>query len=300
MTADKHSRTAASGGSPRNEGEGAPGSKSAPTTVPLAANGQNIVTPDPWHTFSHLTEARIALGRAGSSLPTSPLLHFAADHAMARDAIHTAFDTNSLAQTLADLNLASLLAHSQAASRDEYLRRPDLGRSLNAPSRLALMPTEPVPTNRLTIILADGLSPLAPMRHAISLIQHLRPGLQSWSLDAIVLATQARVALADEIGDIRAAEATLILIGERPGLKSHDSLGAYLTYHPQPGRTDAERNCVSNIRGGGLAPADAAARLIRLLANARDLRASGVCLKEEPSPARFPQPPAPRLSELSE
>ena len=247
--------------------------------VPPAANGQVLATTDPWHTLSHLTEARIALGRAGSSLPTRPLLQFAADHAIARDAIYTAFDIDSLARMLADLGLPTLIAHSQAATRAEYLRRPDLGRLLDQPSRTVLSSTEPAPPNRLTIVIADGLSPLAPALHAVPLLRHLCPGLAAWSLDAVILVTEARVALADEIGHIRGAEATLMLIGERPGLKSADSLGAYMTYRPQPGRTNAERNCVSNIRPGGLPLAEAAARLLRLIGNARTLGASGVCLK---------------------
>lgn len=266
-----------------------------PVTAAAVVSGQPLITTDPWHTLSQLTEARIALGRAGSSLPTTPLLQFAADHAMARDAIHTAFHTDDLARALADLGFPTLIAHSQAATRAEYLRRPDLGRLLDEPSRIALTPAEPASPKRLCVIIADGLSPLAPMRNAVPLLEHLRPGLAGWSLDAVILATEARVALADEIGQIRGAEATLILIGERPGLKSPDSLGAYLTYRPQPGRTDAERNCVSNIRAGGLAPAEAAARLLRLLNNARTLGASGVCLKDEISSAQLPSHPTVHL-----
>ena len=251
----------------------------SPITTPPAITPQPLVTPDPWHTLAQFTDARIALGRSGSSLPTQPLLQFAADHAMARDAIHTAFDTDSLARALADLGLPTLTVHSEAVTRADYLRRPDHGRRLDGPSRTVLLPADPSPANRLCLIIADGLSPLAPMRNALPLLEHLRPGLGAWSLDVIV-AAQARVALADEIGHLRGAEASLIFIGERPGLKSSDSLGAYLTYRPRPGRTDADRNCVSNIRAGGLPFTEAAARLLRLLADARSLQASGVCLKE--------------------
>lgn len=255
-------------------------SRSDPAMVPPGGHSSGAVTSDPWHSLTDLTQARIALGRAGSSLPTAPLLHFAADHAMARDAIRTVFDTDSLARALADVGFATLLAHSQALTRADYLRRPDLGRLLDQPSRLVLTPAEPAPPNRLTIIVADGLSPLAPMRNALPLLEHLRPCLDGWSLDAVILAREARVALADEVGHLRGAEATLILIGERPGLKSPDSLGAYITYRPQLGRTDAERNCVSNIRLDGLAPAVAAARLVSIFAHARILGVSGVALKE--------------------
>ena len=247
-----------------------------------AIHHQSLVTTNPWHTLSQFTDARIALGRSGSSLPTKPLLQFSADHAMARDAIHTAFHIDALTRALADIGIPTLLAHSQAATRDEYLRRPDHGRRLDETSRAALVPAEPSPSNRLSVVIADGLSPLAPTRNALPLLEHLRPGLTDWTLD-VVLAREARVALADEIGHLRGAEASIILIGERPGLKSFDSLGAYLTYRPKPGRTNAERNCVSNIRAGGLPFAEAAARLLGLLASARTLGASGVNLKEDAS-----------------
>ena len=269
-----------------------PDRDSAPSTV----SHETLVTPDPWRTLSHFTEARIALGRAGSSFPTQPLLQFAADHAMARDAIHSAFDIARLARSLDSIGLPTLIVHSEAATRADYLRRPDYGRRLDQLSRTALISAEPAPANRLCLIIADGLSPLAPVRNALPLLEHLRPGLTAWSLD-VILAAQARVALADEIGHLRGAEASLILIGERPGLKSSDSLGAYLTYSPRPGRSNAERNCVSNIRDGGLSFAEAAARLLRLLADARSLQASGVCLKEG---ASSPQSSLPLTTHLSD
>jgi ethanolamine ammonia-lyase small subunit len=141
----------------------------------------------------------------------------------------------------------------------------------------------------LTVVIADGLSALAPMRHAIPLLEVLQKSLSGWVLDSIVLATQARVALADEIGHARGAEATIILIGERPGLNSVDSLGAYLTYQPQSGRTDAERNCVSNIRPEGLSYAHAAFKLLFLLNGARTLGLSGVALKDDSDASWLPQ-----------
>ncbi len=259
-------------------------------TVPArAAPGSGaLVTSDPWHTLAPLTEARIALGRAGCSLPTRPLLQFAADHAAARDAIHAPFDTERLTRVLAALGLSTFVAHSEAATRADYLRRPDLGRSLDQASRVALTPADPPPANRLTVVIADGLSPLAPMRHALPLLEHLRGGLVGWNLDTVVLAVEARVALADEIGYLRGAEAILMLIGERPGLKSADSLGVYMTYRPQPGFTDAERNCVSNIRAGGLAPEQAATRVLNLLQDARTFGASGIFLKEGGTLAQLP------------
>jgi ethanolamine ammonia-lyase small subunit len=239
---------------------------------------------DPWRSLSRWTSARIGLGRVGASATTQATLDFAMDHAHARDAIHTPLDTAALAQQLQASGLNTLLAWSQARTRTEYLRRPDLGRLLADDCLPRLQPTTEPEVNRLTIIIADGLSSLAPANHALPLIEALRSNLHAWQLDAIVLATQARVALADEIGRVRGAEATLVLIGERPGLKSADSLGAYLTYRPHPGCTDADRNCVSNIRSGGLTYASAAFRLVHLLHGARALGRSGVELKDLSDP----------------
>ncbi|NYF80035.1 ethanolamine ammonia-lyase subunit EutC [Granulicella arctica] len=239
-----------------------------------------LALPDPWHHLSKWTAARIALGRVGASTPTRAVLDFTMDHARARDAIQTALQVDKLDKELDDRGFRSLRARSRAHDRAEYLRRPDLGRML-APECLVQLENPQTQTRLLTIVIADGLSALAPMQHALPLVEMLREALSSWVLDSIVLATQARVALADEIGQVRGAEATIILIGERPGLKSADSLGAYLTYHPRPGRTDAERNCVSNIRPAGLSYAHAALKLLHLLEGARTLSRSGVDLKDE-------------------
>lgn len=239
-----------------------------------------LAPPDPWRHLSEWTTARIALGRAGASTPTRAVLDFTMDHARARDAIHTPLQADELAKELEKRGLPSLRARSRASSRAEYLRRPDLGRLLE-PECLPQLKNPHPATHLLTIVIADGLSALAPMRHAVPLIEVLQQGLSGWVLDAVVLATQARVALADQIGHARGAEATIILIGERPGLNSADSLGAYLTYRPHPGRTDAERNCVSNIRPEGLSYAHAAFKLLYLLNGARTLTRSGVDLKDE-------------------
>jgi len=239
-----------------------------------------VAPPDPWRYLSQWTTARIALGRVGASTPTRAVLDFTMDHARARDAVHTPLEIDTLARELEQRGLPFLRARSRAADRAEYLRRPDLGRLLD-PACLAEL-RNPHPTRQLlTIVIADGLSALAPMQHAIPLLEVLQQGLSSWVLDAIVLATQARVALADEIGHARGAEATIMLIGERPGLNSADSLGAYFTYHPHSGRNDAERNCVSNIRPEGLSYAHAAFKLLHLLNGARSLGRSGVDLKDE-------------------
>ena len=240
-----------------------------------------LVVVDPWRSLSQWTTARIALGRVGSSLPTQAVLDFTMDHARARDAIHTALDVEAMERQFCEAGFTTLRAWSLARDRSEYLRRPDLGRTLDLACIEGLRPEQSPTKGMLTVVVADGLSSLAPASHALPLLQHLRNMLTDWTLDSVVLATQARVALEDEIGQLRQAEAVLMLIGERPGLKSPDSLGAYLTYRPCAGFTDAERNCVSNIRGGGLSYEHAAFKLRHLLAGARAYGSSGVTLKDE-------------------
>lgn len=225
------------------------------------------------------TPARIGLGRAGASLPTEPLLEFELAHARARDAVHAAFDTGALAQSLSDAGFGKpVTVLSQARDRMEYLLRPDLGRSLDAESRALLQAASAC---ALAIVIADGLSAVAPERHAVPLLKELRREAGSWESVPIVVANLARVALGDEIGTLLRAEAVVVLIGERPGLSSPDSLGVYLTWAPRVGRTDAERNCISNVRPEGLPYAEAAQRLIYLLREARRLRLSGVALKDD-------------------
>ena len=236
----------------------------------------------PLQQLAQWTEARLGQGRTGASSTTQSMLEFEMDHARARDAIHTPFNTDRLAADLQAAGFEVLHARSNVKDRAEYLRRPDLGRSLSPHSREHL--TCCAVARSLAIVVADGLSSLAPKLHAVGVLEALRPRLNAWHLDVIILAQQARVALGDEIGQLRGAEAVLVLIGERPGLKSFDSLGAYLTYAPHLGRTDAERNCVSNIRAGGLSYEQAAERLALLLQGARALGATGVALKEDQSP----------------
>ncbi|MHB1021155.1 MAG: ethanolamine ammonia-lyase subunit EutC [Acidobacteriaceae bacterium] len=236
---------------------------------------------DPWHPLTRFTKARIALGRIGASLPTRVVLDFAMAHAQARDAVHLPFDSHQLSEELRQAHFDTLQVHSQAANRNEYLLRPDLGRQLHPSCHTTLASTAPAPTNRLTIVIADGLSSLAPICHAAPFLKILRPLLtDAWDLDHIIVAAQARVAIGDEIGAIRRAEACAVLIGERPGLSSSDSLGIYLTYAPYTGRTDAERNCISNIRPAGLPYAQAAQKLVYLLQRARLLGESGIALKD--------------------
>ena len=234
---------------------------------------------DPWAPqLRQHTPARIAQGRSGSSLRTADWLRFAADHAQARDAVHLPLDVAALTAELSSGGWRPIISvQSQASTREVYLRRPDLGRRLSTPIDAATEPTD------LAVVLADGLS-AASLRHAPALLNALRLDLAdtlSWA--PLVIATQARVALGDEIGALMKARVALVLIGERPGLSSPDSLGAYLTFAPSVGRSDAQRNCVSNIRQGGLglAPADAARRIAWLLRESLRRQLSGVALKDD-------------------
>lgn len=238
--------------------------------------------PDPWSDLRRHTAARIALGRAGASLPTAEWLRFALAHAQARDAVHLQFDDEALAGALAGHGFQALRLESAAADRATYLRRPDLGRRLSGRSA-ALLQALPQAAAGLVVVVGDGLSARAVHEHALPLLLELRPRLEAdaVALGAVALVRQCRVALGDEVGALLGARAVLVLLGERPGLSSPDSLGAYLTWAPRPGRSDAERNCVSNIRPAGQPPAEAARRLAWLLAGARRLGASGVVLKDE-------------------
>ena len=236
---------------------------------------------DPWAELRRHTPARIGLGRSGVALPTEELLRFAAAHAQARDAVQVPLDVGALRAALQAAGWGDTLAlQSRAADRDEYLRRPDLGRRLREADAQALQAQGG--GAHLAIVLGDGLSAVALQRHAPPLLVALREALSGtlrWA--PIVIATQARVALGDEVGALLNARLVLILLGERPGLSSPDSLGAYLTHAPRVGRCDAERNCVSNIRPEGLAPAAAAARIAWLLRESLRLGFSGVSLKDE-------------------
>jgi ethanolamine ammonia-lyase small subunit len=237
--------------------------------------------PPTWLALRRHTQARIGLGRAGDSMPMRAVLEFGLAHAQARDAVHMALDVGNLQCQLGAMSLESVLVQSAVTDRSQYLRRPDVGRHLAEDSRLRLSARVLPRTAELVIVAADGLSALAVMRHAAPLIQALRSSLAGESFAPIVIAQQARVALGDEIAELWRAEQVIVLIGERPGLSAADSLGVYLTYAPRFGRTDAERNCISNIRQQGLSYADAARRLARLIRGARRLRVSGVALKDE-------------------
>src|SRR5665647_104652 len=229
-----------------------------------------------------LTPARVALGRAGASLPTEALLAFTLDHARARDAVHAAFDAAGMVSALNDLGLAAALVCSRTRDRAEYLRRPDLGRTLDQASQHLLAARNGGPC-RLAIVVGDGLSPTAVNRHAADVVRCLASRLAGDGIEIghAVVATGARVALGDEIGAILGARMTVMLIGERPGLSASDSLGAYLTFAPKIGRTDAERNCVSNIHGAGLGYDEAAFRIAWLVREGLARELTGVALKDE-------------------
>lgn len=241
-----------------------------------------MTAPDPWSDLRRHTAARIALGRAGVSLPTAEWLRFALAHAQARDAVHLSFDDETLASALGSHGFTALRLESAAVDRASYLRRPDLGRRLSARSA-ALLQALPEAAHDLAVVVGDGLSARAVHEQALPLLLELRPRLEADAvlLGAVALVRQCRVALGDEVGALLGARAVLVLIGERPGLSSPDSLGAYLTWAPRVGRSDAERNCVSNIRPAGQPPAEAARRIAWLLAGASRLGASGVTLKDE-------------------
>lgn len=238
--------------------------------------------PDAWTLLREFTDARIALGRSGASLPTREVLNFGLAHAQARDAIHQPFDSETLARQLHELGLNTLEAHSAAPERHTYLNRPDLGRMLSDESRQALAERRP-PAHDLLLVIGDGLSSHAVHRQSVGLISALLPYLQTLgiSLGPVVLAHQSRVALGDDIGETLGSKAVAILIGERPGLSSPDSLGVYLTWKPERQRIESERNCISNIRPEGLGYDAAAFKLAWLLEQAFLRRLTGVRLKDE-------------------
>jgi len=243
-------------------------------------------TNDPWSRFRAATPARINLGRSGDALPTAALLQFQADHARARDAVHGAVDFAALAAELAPL--PTIAVHSRAADRSIYLRRPDLGRRLDPASAARLEPG----AWELALVIADGLSAEAVSRHAVATVRAILAHLPGWRVAPLVLAGQGRVALGDEIGAGLGVPLVAVLIGERPGLSVADSLGIYLTWEPRLGRTDAERNCISNIHPAGLGYEQAATKLAWLATQARAHRLTGVGLKEEADALiEPPQPP---------
>jgi ethanolamine ammonia-lyase small subunit len=247
--------------------------------------GSALGRADPWQLLSRFTQARIGLGRAGGSLPTAPLLDFQLSHARARDAVHHALDVDTLLAALRAAGLEALALTSGAPDRRTFIARPDLGRILSDASRQQLEQRPPAETPYdVAFVITDGLSALAVERHALPFLAQVTPRLRrdDWRLAPVCVVEQGRVAVADEIGALLPARLTVILVGERPGLSSPDSLGLYLTWDPLPGRSNAERNCLSNIREpDGLPYAVGAHKLLYLMTEARRRKLSGVDLKED-------------------
>jgi ethanolamine ammonia-lyase small subunit len=248
---------------------------------------------DVWAKLRAATAARIGLGRTGSSLATAPLLEFRLAHARARDSVNEAIDLPRLAAELTGLNWPVVTIDSAAPDRRTYLLRPDLGRRLGPAAQEALLPH--AGSHDLVIMAADGLSARAVERHVPPLLTMLTPVLRAerWSLAPFVLVRQGRVAIGDSVAAALGAGAVVVLIGERPGLSSPDSLGAYLTWRPIPQTTtDANRNCFSNIRPEGLSYEDATFKLTHLLGEMRKRNVSGVALKDESGSKRLTRPGA--------
>ena len=246
---------------------------------------EQAVTDNQWQVLNKFTEARIGLGRAGPSQTTKDLLAFQLAHARAQDAVNTPVNWHQLESSIQSLSLPSIHLHSQASDRACYLQRPDLGRRLNDDSRQSLQSwkqayDQPV---ELCVVVADGLSATAIEAQATSMLRQLIDDLlqSGFETPLVCLADQARVAIGDEIAEILDAEFVLVLIGERPGLSSPNSLGIYFSYQAKTGFTDAKRNCLSNIRPEGLSFAEASQRLIWLMKEAKRLKLSGVTLKDE-------------------
>lgn len=264
--------------------------KAEPT---LDARRTTLGAPDPWASLRAFTAARIALGRTGGSPRTATLLDFRLAHAQARDAVYAPFDAARLAgeltASLGEAGLASAfpappcrLLATPVADRTTYLARPDFGRQLSDASREELKALSHCGRRDLAIIVSDGLSALAAHRHAVATVAHLTARLAAtgWTFYPLFVVPFGRVKLQDEIGELLGARHTLMLLGERPGLDSSDSLGAYFTHSPRAACRDADRNCVSNIRPEGLPPADAAAKLAFLLELSARMGTSGVALKD--------------------
>jgi ethanolamine ammonia-lyase small subunit len=248
----------------------------------ITVKSEDIIDADCWGELREFTDARIALGRTGYSVPTSEYLKFSLAHAMARDTINTPFDRDMLASKLSKMGLSTIYVESSASSRSVFLTRPDLGRRLSEESRDRLRAMSDKEADVLLVI-GDGLSSKAVHKQAAPLIQHLLPYLNelNLTLGPVILARQSRVALADDIAEIMHCKLVVILIGERPGLSSPDSLGAYMTYKPYWGRLESERNCISNIRPAGLSYSRAAFKLAWLIEAAFSMHKSGTALKDQ-------------------
>jgi ethanolamine ammonia-lyase small subunit len=249
----------------------------------VASDKRQIVVGDPWGKLRQYTSARIALGRAGTSLPTKPHLEFQLAHARARDAVHHELDAAAFAETLRSRGLDTVLLHSAAEGRPMYLQRPDKGRRLDAESRsrLEALPRPSKPYD-VVFVIGDGLSALAIEENAAPFLDAMLPTLrEGWHVAPLCIVKEARVAVGDEVGEVLGAKMVVVLIGERPGLSSPDSMGIYMTLNPRVGLTDESRNCISNVRPQGLVYEHAAYKLHYLMTEARRRGVSGVSLKDE-------------------
>lgn len=268
-----------------------------------------LVTTAAWDSLKRFTDARIALGRAGHSLPTHAHLNFQLAHAQARDAVHLPFDAQGIANEVKAMGLESVSLHSAAPDRYTYLQRPDLGRRLSAASLAqldSLAKAAPAADGRvydIAFAIVDGLSALAVHQNATALLGATLARLQTetlhpWSVAPIALVQQGRVAVGDEVGEALKARMVVVMIGERPGLSSPDSMGLYISWAPAVGLNDAQRNCISNVRPAGL-PVDAAAdKLVYLLQQARTLQLTGIGLKDESgAPATIDADATPRIAQ---
>lgn len=243
------------------------------------------VTESPWGSLQQFSQARIALGRAGTSLPTAAQLDFQLAHARARDAVQRPLDVEFMSQALAQRSLQTLVLHSAAGDRQIYLQRPDQGRRLDRDSRQVLLgrgSNQGGPWDAVFVIV-DGLSALAIEENVAPFLDEILPllGQEGWCLAPTVLVEQGRVAIGDEVAEVMQVPLVVVLIGERPGLSSPDSLGIYLTFDPRIGMSDAQRNCISNVRREGLSYAGAAHKLYYLMNEARRRKLTGVMLKDE-------------------
>lgn len=238
------------------------------------------VQADPWEALKAFTSARIALGRTGHAVPLKEVLNFRLAHANARDAVYSGMDVDLLTNALRRFGRVNLL-HSQARDRFEYLQRPDKGRRLDNHALEALSGGSL--DKDVCFVITDGLSATAVNDQAIPMMTYLIPLLVAagFSIGDINLVQQGRVAVGDEVGALQRAKTVVVLVGERPGLSSADSMGMYLTFGPTPGLTDDSRNCISNIRPGGLVPEKAAQKTVYLLKEAFRLQLSGVQLKDD-------------------
>ena len=236
---------------------------------------------DPWLHLKPHTAARIALGRTGVSLPTQEILEFGLAHAMARDAVHLPLDVGALCAEINQMGYTTIAIESATNNRQTYLLRPDLGRRLSEQS-ITVLSDHPQKGFDLVILVGDGLSSLAVKNHALPMIKALFETIpKDWKVAPIIVASQARVALSDEVGSLLKAKLVLMLVGERPGLSSPDSLGMYLTYDPKVGCPDSERNCISNVRPEGLQYQAAAYKALWLAKEALRIKRTGVELKDQ-------------------